>query len=341
MLRLEGFALLLVLPLLAQEQPQDPGRPVVRRGGPAQKREPVPPPAEQRVPQPPYREVIVDEEGRSEKVVSGAPVPAAGGLLERARDAAFDFDKTLPNFICDQLVSRYESKTLKPQWKLRDRVQLELVYVTGKEDYRNIRINGKPLKKGSPEESGSWSTGDFGSTLVSLFGSTMPADFRFRGASQAAGMAAQVYDFSVPQPRSHWTIRYGTAIRPAFQGSVWIDPESARVLRIEMSSRRLPSTYEIDSVEMTVDYGWVSLSGKSFLLPVRSENLACVRGTFNCMKNEIEFRNYRKFEVESQVLQVESEITFPESDDAAKPKSKTTPPSITPQAPPRKKQEEK
>lgn len=333
------LAVLFLMPLAAQQQPEpapDPGRPVLRRGGAAQKREPVKAPEERRAPQGPYREVIVDEEGRTEKAAAGEGAPARDDLLARAEVAAFEFNEKLPSFICDQFVSRYESKTLKPDWKLQDRVQLELAYTKGKEEYRNIRINGKPLKKGSPEESGSWSTGDFGTTLVSIFSSTRPEDFRLRGDSDAAGLKATVYDFSVPKERSQWTIRYGYAVKPAHEGALWIDPDSARVLRIEMSSRRLPTNYDIDKVEMTVDYGWVDIAGTRYLLPVRSENLACFRGTFTCTRNEIEFKNYRKFQVESQVLQVESEITFPEVDDD-KPKPKTVPPSITPEPPKKKK----
>ncbi|MCX7602595.1 MAG: hypothetical protein N2036_00820 [Bryobacteraceae bacterium] len=335
-----AFAILLALPLAAQQAPEpppaDPGRPVLRRGGAAQKREPVETPEGRRAPAEPYREVVVDEEGRTEKALAGSEGAARDDLIERAREAAFEFNLKLPAFICDQFVSRYESRTLKPQWKLRDRVQLELAYTKGKEEYRNIRLNGKLLKKGSPEESGSWSTGEFGTTLVSIFSSTRPEDFRLRGDSDAAGTKARVFDFSVPKERSQWTIRYGYAVKPAHEGTLWIDPESARVLRIEMSSRSLPLNYEVDKVEMTVDYGWVEIAGTRWLLPVRSENLACFRGTFHCTRNEIEFRNYRKFEVESQVLQVESEISFPESDDGP-PRSKTVPPSITPEPPKKKK----
>jgi hypothetical protein len=336
-----GILICALLPLAAQQSPEpppEPGRPVLRRGGPAQKREPVEAPEDRRTAGAPVREVIVDEEGRTEKAnaeTEGGPADA--GLVRRAAEAAFEFNEKLPSFICDQFVRRYESRTLKPEWKLKDRVQLELAYTKGKEEYRNIRINGKLLKKGSPEDSGSWSMGDFGTTLMSIFTSARPEDFRLRGDSEAAGIRAKVFDFSVPKERSQWTIRYGYAVKPAHEGALWIDPESARVLRIEMSSRRLPANYDIDKVEMTVDYGWVDIAGTQYLLPVRSENLACFRGTFTCTRNEIEFRNYRKFEVESQVLQVESEVTFPEADDG-KPKPKTVPPSITPEPPKKKKQ---
>lgn len=327
-------------PVRPESQEGDPGRPVLKRGGPAQKREEVaPPPAPTATPsseKKPIREVTVDEQGRAESVVANGPVKYRKGtneLIERAREAAYEFDAKLPNFICDQLTSRYESKTLKPDWKYKDRVQLELVYFKGKEDYRNIKINNKPVKKGGPEDSGTWSSGEFGSVLVDIFATPTNAYFVRRGDSTAAGLAAKVYDFSVRQENSHWQIRFSRTVKPAYKGAVWIDPTTARTLRVEMSSRQLPKDYEIDDVETIVDYGWIALSGQRFLLPVKSENLSCQRDTFNCTKNVIEFRNYRKFQVESQVLQVESDITFPEADDPKKPESKTAPPSITPEPP--------
>jgi hypothetical protein len=58
----------------------------------------------------------------------------------------------------------------------------------------------------------------------------------------------------------------------------------------------------------------VEAGGSRYLLPVKSENLACFRGRPRCTRNEIEFRNYRKFSVESQVIHLESEIRLPEGE---------------------------
>lgn len=322
------------LTALAWGQETDPGRPILKRGGPATQREKpgeAPPPAQPKA-GPVYKEITVDEEGRGDKpLVTGRSESDPDELIERARTAAYEFNDKLPDFICDQVVMRYESKTRKPEWKLKDRVQVELTYAGGKEDYRNVRINGKRLKKGSPEDSGSWSTGEFGTTLADIVASNTDARFRLRkDDSTAAGLKARVFDFSVAQANSHWTIRYGRSVRPAYNGALWIDPETARVLRIEMDSRQLPVDYDFDKVEMTVDYGWVVINAQRYLLPVKSEVLACQTHSFSCMKNSIEYRNYRKFAVESQLLQVESEITF---EGEEKDKSKTTPPSITPEQP--------
>jgi hypothetical protein len=353
MARLWTACIGLALTLGAQQPQEDPGRPVLKRGGPAQKHEDVKPPPSKPTPssipdaeqapaapprttaQPGVREVEVNEEGKVEKVVVDGtrPRPGTDELVERAREAAYNFDQGLPNFICDQHTSRFKSTTFKPSWKLQDRVQLELVYVSGKEDYRNIKVNGKAVKKGGPEDTGTWSSGEFGTVLMDIMNPATDAKFRVRGDSDAVGIKAKVYDYNVIQPNSHWQIRFGRTVKPAYKGALWIDPETARVLRIEMNSKQLPLDYEIDTVETVLDYGWVTLSGQKFLLPLKSQNLTCQRGTFICTMNEIEFRNYRKFQVESQVLQVESEIVFPEDEKAGAEKSKTTPPSLDPNAP--------
>lgn len=318
---------------------QDPGRPVLKRGGPADKHETVARPDSRPTEsseKPPYAVIEVDEEGRGRSVALSKPLSPDRQLIERAREAAAQFTEQLPNFICDELVTRHKGEGLRPKWKQQDRIQLELVYFGGKEDYQNIRINGKKIRKGSPEDSGQWSTGEFGTVLADIFASNTSAQFRARAAaSEAAGLNARVFDFSVPKEGAHWEIRIGRPVYPAYQGAVWIDPESARVLRIEMDTHQLPANYDVDKVEMVVDYGWVDIAGARYLLPTRSRNLSCYTGTVTCTKNEIEFLNYRKFGVESQVLETDSEITFPTAGEAGEASKQPvyTPPSLDPEKP--------
>ncbi len=303
-----AFAVLAQAPKSAD--PDDPGPPVLKRGGTTERKAPktgVPPIA--RVPEP-------DPEAPPPPTEESAAAPAAPegvklDLIQRARMIAFEFTGDLPNFICDQLTARFESKTLKPDWKLKDRVELELMYVNGREDYRNIRINGKALKKGSPEDTGTWSTGDFGTTLIDVLSPSTKAVFKKRTSTdRIAGVDTAIYDYTVERENSHWEIRFAGSIKPAYKGAIWIDPETARVLRIEMQARNIPKTYALDSVEMTVEYGWATIAGVKHLLPADSQNLACFRDTFNCSKNEIQFRNYRKFGAESTISTTDSNISF-------------------------------
>lgn len=260
--------------------------------------------------------VVTDSDGRVVRADNSAASPAVQ-LVRRAREAAAEFTDKLPNFVCDEHVFRYRSFSRVPDWQMQDRVTVEVVYNNGAEDYRNVKLNGKPLKKGSPEDSGTWSSGEFGSTLIDVLGSAREESFKYRGESFLAGADAKIYDYQVVKENAHWTIRFGKPVRPPYTGSVYIDPKSARVLRIEMQTKQLPSDYELDTVEGTVDYDWVLISGRKFLLPTRSENLACFKGTYNCVRNVIEFRNYRKFDAESSVMTTESEISFPDADPSA------------------------
>ncbi len=303
-------------PKPAPAEPEDPGPPILKRGGgggrkPAETK--VPPLARQTEVAPEDREGPAAPAANPESEAASAKVDPHDprlDLIERARSVAADFTSELPNFICDQLTLRSTSSTRTPKWKLDDRVEVELLYLDGKEDYRNPRINGKPLKKGSLEETGQWSRGDFGTTLADVMSPSTAAKFTRRGTDRIAGLDVIVFDFTVEQPNSHWRIEYGASIKPAYKGAIYVDPQSARVLRIEMQARQLPSTYLLDTIEMTVEYGWVTISGTKYLLPVRSENLGCFRGGYNCSRNEIEFRNYRKFGVESTISTTDSSIDF-------------------------------
>lgn len=238
-------------------------------------------------------------------------------LIARAAEASIDYDSTLPNFICDEGVNRMMSNATPPKWKKEDRVDVEVMYVDRKEDYRNVRINGKALKPGArPEDTGSWSRGDWGTVLVDVLHPATDAEFKKRGKDKIAGIDCEVYDFTVEKANSHWQVQYTTMIKPAYKGAIWVDPITARVLRIEMQGRRLPQTYELDAVELMIEYGWVTIKGEKYLLPTKSENLSCWRYTTRCSMNEIEFKNYRRFSTESSISTTESEINFGDKDPA-------------------------
>ena len=92
------------------------------------------------------------------------------------------------------------------------------------------------------------------------------------------------------------------AVIPAYTGSVWIDQQNGRVLRIEMQARNLPEGFPLDKIESATDYDYVRFGEKQFLLPVHAEVLSCQRGTNNCSRNTIDFRNYHKYEGESTII---------------------------------------
>ena len=68
-----------------------------------------------------------------------------------------------------------------------------------------------------------------------------------------------------------------------------------------MQAQQLPREFPMDTVESAVDYENVRIGSGEFLLPVHSENLSCQRGTSNCSRIVIDFRNYHKYSADSSV----------------------------------------
>jgi hypothetical protein len=224
-------------------------------------------------------------------------------FIEKARDTAANFVETLPNYSVKQFTTRFQSDNPRVNWQPIDNVSTDVVYENGKENYKNIQVNGK-APKGKLEDSGTWSTGEFGTVLLDIFSPASAADFRPAGTSTIVNRTAKIYKFVVEQPTSHWRISTeGQSYFASYKGTMWIDKETFRVLRIEMQTRNMPKAFPLDMVESAVDYDFIRLGGvKSYLLPVHAENLACVRGTSTCSKNIIDFRNYRKFGAESTII---------------------------------------
>jgi len=200
-------------------------------------------------------------------------------------------------------MSRFTQRSREKEMPL-DVVSAEIIYEDAQENYRNVKINNRPTDRNLEEISGSWSTGEFASTLVQLFHPDTDAKFRPGGASPISGSKAEVYDFQVRRENSHWMVHSGSqTLVAAYGGSVWVDPTTARVLRIEIQARNIPPDFPMDTVESAVDYSYVMIGGRSFLLPVHAESLGCERGTSHCSHNIIDFRNYHEFKSEIKILQ--------------------------------------
>ena len=223
-------------------------------------------------------------------------------IIADAKAAADAFTRELPNFLVQQATTRYYSNSVPARWMATDVVTAEVRCVDGKEEYTNILVNGRTTQQ-PIEKTGAWSTGEFVITLQDLFSPYTGAAFVRHGEETLGGRAAYVYDYSVRQAGSHWVLvgPDGRHEAPPYTGRVWLDREQHRVLRIEQRTSAITSALPYENAESTLEYGFVNIDGKSYLLPVASENMACLRGRADCTRNRIEFRNYRKFTTDSNV----------------------------------------
>jgi hypothetical protein len=228
--------------------------------------------------------------------------PASDEILEAAREAAVLFTASLPNYTVQQATTRYFSTNGPKDWQVLNEVTADVSYVDGKEEYRNFQIDGRPATQ-PIEQTGTWSNGEFGTTLEDLLSEQTAGQFVRRADAVIASRPAYAFDFSVAQANSHWVIESPDKRRysPAYKGTVWIDKETRRVVRIEQRTLAIPPDFPIARAEAVLQYAYVRIDQKLHLLPSGAEVTGCTGVTNACTRNVIEFRNYRKFTATSTV----------------------------------------
>jgi len=221
-------------------------------------------------------------------------------FLEQARVHALDFSEELPNFIVTQDVTRYIQEPGDKDWRRSDRLEIELTYHVGKgEDFNLFRVDGKPTTLTYQQIGGATSTGEFGSAMAAVFTPQSKAEFKEVKRETFRSRPTIVYDFKVRRANSLSTItesNLGKKVVAGYSGTMWIDTETKRVLRIETSNDDIPAGFPITLSENAVEYDWVTIGDQRFLLPVHAELLLGIEAKKYYTKNVIEFKNYRRFE---------------------------------------------
>ncbi len=220
-------------------------------------------------------------------------------VISQARETAFSFTQSLPDYMVKQITTRFATdaaRNSRTAWKQNDVVTADVTYEYGRETYANLLENGKRVKDAQQTGTGVWTEGEFAGILRTIFATDTAAAFSGRQQTVTAGRPSWRYAYSVEQPHSAWRVRAnGETLRPKYSGLIWIDRETSRVLRIEMQARDLPLEFPLDSVTASVDYDFVPIGDGRYLVPIHSETASCLRGTTQCTRNVIEFRNYRKY----------------------------------------------
>jgi hypothetical protein len=272
------------------------------------------------------------------------PPPAeAAQLLEQARKTALAAAGGLPDFVVKQLISRAQALGTTHSWTELDRLTVAVSYrESAGEQYKLLAVNGLPTG-GGPERNdyeqagGATTTGEFASRLLMLFQDESQTQFRFAGTDTLRGHATFIYEFTVSRKTSHERITYhgedgDQTTGAGLRGRIWLDRESARVLRGEFTTTEVEPSFPIQRVDRSVDYDWVEISDKKYLLPVQSEVVFTELGTLTeyvpgtrdkvthkqlyHARNLIRFRNYQKFGTEVKIIE---EDDFPVEEPPKKP----------------------
>jgi hypothetical protein len=227
-------------------------------------------------------------------------------LLDQARRHAAEFINDLPNFVVTQIVTRSVRTPGKKDWRLQDKLEIEVSYraKTG-EQFKLTRYNDKPTQMTYDQLKGATSTGEFGSILEAVFSPNSQAEFKEVRREAFHGHQTVIYNYWVKEMFSSNTItdgNSGRAVTTAYSGSVWIDTESGRVLRIKQSSDGIPPGFSITLAERAVEYDWIAFDGQRYLLPVYAEVILGNAVKRYYLRNVIELRNYHMFDTNLKIL---------------------------------------
>ncbi len=220
-------------------------------------------------------------------------------VISEAREMALSYTKRLPDFICLQVTRRYIDPSGLEMFQLMDTVAERLSYFEQKEDYKLISINGKWTDADRWKLGGATSSGEFGTMLREIFESATEAEFEWERWGKLRGRICHVYRFHVRQPKSKWHISWQRQLEavPGYRGLLYIDRDVPMVLRVTMEAVDLPPSFPIQEARTMLDYDFVDIAGNEYLLPLRSEMR--MREGRLLVRNQVEFRSYRKFGAEA------------------------------------------
>jgi hypothetical protein len=229
-------------------------------------------------------------------------------LIEQARFHALRSADDLPDFIVTQTIRRMV-RDGRGQWQTRDTLETEVRVEGGRERVELLSINGRTTQRRFEDVGGATSVGDFSGQLAAPFLPSTNTRFREAKRERYRGRVCRVYDFVVPRANSGYTLTVrlsdGTPqrIQVGYQGSLWVDEDTKRVLRIEHTATDIPPGFPMSQVESAVDYDWVTILGKNYWMPLTAETIQVSDAYRQAFRNVSEFRNYRKFEGDIKIIE--------------------------------------
>lgn len=274
------------------------------------------------------------ERRRVNPTASTLPSEAEGReLLERTRNVTLAAAGAMPDFLVKQIIKRSVAYGHTANWIPQDNLTIAVGYRANVgEEYKILTVNGMPA---GPEQAaasrdyskyapkGASSSGvEYISAQADIFKPEAKTEFRMVDTDVIQGKRTVVYEYTVKKDNSQLTLSLADTGARAVVGSrgrLWIDRELDRVVRFEQIATEIPPDFPITAARSLIDYDWVQINERKYLLPTHSEILlTTVNPKFVLQsRNDIRFRSYQKFGAE---LKVVDEVG--EDDDAPPPPPK-------------------
>lgn len=236
----------------------------------------------------------------------------AAALIEKSRQMSLAYARSLPDFVCTEVISRYKLGAVAASrlgavldWLPIDKLTVKLSYSQQQETHQLTLVNGMPTGQSFGSLSiGVKSTGEFGGILRSIFDPTSQTSFRWESWKTVHRRPVGVYAYQVEEKHSNYYLEAGTPgnVRRAvvgIRGTLEVDRDTGDVLHLDHLADHIPKEVGMTQAVTEVEYDAVAVAGNRYLLPVHSQTK--LDDKTGSLKNECEFREYRKFDASSTV----------------------------------------
>ena len=237
-----------------------------------------------------------------------APTPEqAAAAIEMSRKVALSYTRSLPDFICTQLVHRYidlAHLTQSVSWRTLDTLTIRLSYFDRREDHTLVLVNGKPNEKTYTDLGGAISAGEFALMQEQIFDPASQTVFTWKKWNKAGKRQAATYLYRVDVSHSRFMLDFlsPTGLTQdivGYHGTVEVDRATGNVLSLTYIADAIPKTCPISWSTTTVTYDFADVGGKLYLLPASSETEMRSRELWT--RNHAAYRDYRKFSADSTI----------------------------------------
>ena len=229
-------------------------------------------------------------------------------ILGLMRQYALSYTQNLPNFICVQVTRQYVDPNASDHYRSIGNILAKVSYNEGREKYNVYSVNGQLVEtsmEGVPMRGGAISTGEFGSLMREIFEPHSQAEFGWDHWGTLRGRRMAVFNYFIDSGHSSWSITYSAApgdqqrIITAYKGLVYADENTGEISRIKFVAVDIPRSFPVTEATEILDYDAVTISGQQYICPLVARLF--MRADHQSSKNEIEFRDYRKFGTETNI----------------------------------------
>jgi hypothetical protein len=223
-------------------------------------------------------------------------------MIEKARHVASEQSNNVPDFIATQTVRRQSLAKNSNSWKTQDTLAMEVSLVGGKEQFKLLTINGKSTHKSKDDLGGMKVSGEFGSTVWRVFDPKTEARFKWERSDRLQSRMVDVFSYHVEKDHSSYAYDFhdGHKGSLAYGGLLYIDRDSYRTLKVTYSADSMPADWPLIADSGSVDYTFLEIGEKQFLMPEHAEWIAEDRKG-NQLRNVTEFSNYHKFYSDTKI----------------------------------------